>query len=111
MILSQEEDRRANRATAFSMMLAVVLVVVAVSADAKWSTALWMIVAGLAPYVSNNLICLAVAKQAFLGAPWAVLLIRYVLWPLVPIGVALYLAGIFTLIIIGLKAGWSTVFG
>ena len=79
--------------------------------SAKWLTAVWMILGGLALHASNNIICLTIAKPLFRGDKWAIQLVRGILWPLVPIGIAIYVGGILLLIISGLKAIWAAIFG
>ena len=110
MNLTPEEDRLANWATAFSMLLALVLVIIAVRADVSLLMALLMLLVGLALQGGSNLLGLAVAKPALQRKPWAIFVMRF-LWPLVPVALSLYMAGVFTLIIQGCRAGFSSLSG
>ena len=109
MNLNPSEDRRANRATALSMLLSAGFVVVAVVADATWLTAILMVLAGLTLLVLNNLLGIAVFQPALRGSVWTIWIVR-MLWPSVPVSGAIYMAGVFTLIIKAGVAGWSAIF-
>lgn len=100
-----------NRATAFSMLLAFVLVVIAVWADIKCSTAFCAVLGGLALQICHNLLGLVIAKPALQGKAWAFVILHILLWPIVPIAVALYAAGFFALIIQACRAGCLRLFG
>ena len=106
----QRRPRRANVATALSILLALALIVIAVRANVKWLTCLWMVLGGLGLQGGTNLLALAVAKPALQRRPWAVFVVS-LLWPVVPVAIALYMAGMFTLIIKAIRAGWSAVVG
>lgn len=108
--LTPEEDHRANIATCFSILLAIALVIVAVLLNVRWLTCLWMILGGLGIHGGTNLIGLAIVRPALQRKPWAVLVIR-ALWPVIPIGLSLYVAGVLILIIKGLKAGFAAMLG
>jgi hypothetical protein len=102
MELTHEQDQRANRATAFSMLLAFVLVIYLVWTNVSLWTALGMMIAGFALQGASNLMCLAIAKAIIHRRPWALLIIRF-LWPLVPVAIGIAMAGYITLFIQGCR--------
>lgn len=111
MRLTPEEDRRANVATGYSMFISFVLVVFALWYGISWMTCVWMVVAGLAIHLLTNLMTLAVLKPALQGNTSVKFLVKRLLWPLVPLGIAVYMAGILTLIIKGIIAAYLAIFG
>jgi len=98
MNMTPEQDQRANRATCFSMLLSLAFVVVAVSFNLSWQDAILMIIGGLILQGCSNLICLPLIKPALEQKTWATVTIK-LMQPLVPIAMAVYIAGFFTLII------------
>lgn len=96
--LSPEQNREANRATCFSMLLSFAFVVTAVALNVSWQYAIGMILGGLILYGGSNIICLPLVKPALEQRPWAILTIKW-LQPLVSIALAISMAGYITLII------------
>ena len=93
------------------MLLAIAFVVVALWMKVRWSTCLWMVLGGVGIYGASELICLGILKSILKGRQWAIDLVVWILWPLAPIAIAIYAAGIFTLLIKGLIAGYAALFG
>lgn len=111
MTLTPEQDQRANTATGISMFISFVLIIVALWQGVSWMTCVWMIVTGLGIQLLTNLLTLSVLKPAIQGNTGAKILVKRLLWPLVPLGIALYMAGILTLIIKGIIAAYLSIFG
>tara|TARA_B100000809_G_C15004676_1_gene482770 strand:+ start:465 stop:794 length:330 start_codon:yes stop_codon:yes gene_type:complete len=109
MRLTPEEDRRANILTGCSMLECLVFVVIAVRYSVSWLTCLWMVLGGLGLISGSNLLCLAILKPTLARRPWAVAIVRF-LQPVPGIAIALYMAGVFTLIIKVAKSCYSAVF-
>ena len=80
-MLPPELDARADRATCFSMLLAIAFVVVALWMKVRWSTCLWMVLGGVGIYGASELICLGILKSILKGRQWAIDLVVWILWP------------------------------
>jgi len=70
------------------------------STDIRWAICFWMILGGLAIHCIINLIARAIAKCVLQRKVWAIIVITFLRF-LVPVGIAVYTAGTFTLVIIG----------
>ena len=110
MNMIPEQNQRANRATCFSMLLSAAFVVLAVSMNLSWKDAILMILGGLLLQGCSNLICIPLVKPALERKHWATAIIK-LMQPVVPIAMAIYMAGVFTLIIQLSRIGISKILG
>jgi len=109
MSLTPTGEHRANITTSFSMLLSVALVIVAIWLNIRWIMCLWMFLGGLAIHCGTSRISLAIAKFILRRQTWAIIFIEFLSF-LVPVGIALYMAGLLALAIKALKAGLLLVF-
>ncbi len=91
------------------MLLSIALVIIAIWLNIRWAICFWMILGGFAIYCIISLIALAIAKCVLQRKVRAIIVITFLRF-LVPVGIAVYVAGLLTLIIKGLKAGFSAIF-
>ena len=91
------------------MLLSIALVSIAIWLNIRWAICFWMILGGLAIHCIINLIARAIAKCVLQRKVWAIIVITF-LYFLIPVGIAVYAAGLLTLVIKVLKAGFSAIF-
>ena len=91
------------------MLLSIALVIIAIWLNIRWAICFWMILGGLAIHCIISLIALAIAKCVLQRKVWAIIVVTFLRF-LPPVGIAVYMAGLLTLIIKGLKAGFSAIF-
>ncbi|MBA7662579.1 hypothetical protein ES703_70608 [subsurface metagenome] len=91
------------------MLLSIALVIIAIWLNIRWAICFWMILGGFARYCIISLIALAIAKCVLQKKVWAIIVITF-LYFLIPVGIAVYVAGLLTLVIKVLKAGFSAIF-
>jgi len=109
--LSPEEDHRANMATAVSICICITLIILGVRSGATWSTYIKMCLAGLGMLGGSNLIARLIIKKSVYNQRWAIMLVRFFLRPLVPLGLAFYMAGGMMLMAKGVRAAFMAIFG
>jgi hypothetical protein len=88
------------------MLLSIALAIIAIWLNIRWAICFWMILGGLAIHCIINLIARAIAKCALQRKVWAIIVITF-LYFLIPVGIAVYVAGLLTLVIKGLRAFFS----
>jgi len=91
------------------MLLSIALVIIAIWLNIRWAICFWMILGGFAIYFGTNLIGLALVKPLCKGKIWPIAVAAFLVY-LGPISIAVYVAGLLTLVIKVLKAGFSAIF-
>lgn len=100
---------RADWAVAVTLLLTLLLVIGGIQLEIRWATALYGIGIGMGYYAFSNLIGVALIKL-FGTKPKLLSLIASPVALLVPVSLALYLAGIAILVVNGASALWSMIF-
>ncbi len=106
---ADREERRANRWTGFTVALTIALVVGGLITTVSWAFCLWAVLSALGVYLLSSLLGRAILYPALERMPWAVLFMR-LLVPFGPVCIAVYLAGVTVLAVLGIKAAFSAAF-
>jgi hypothetical protein len=88
------------------MLLSIAFAIIAIWLNIRWAICFWMILGGLVFHCVINLIALAITKCVLQRKVWAIIVIKFLIF-LIPVGITVYVAGMFTLVIKGLRAFFS----
>ncbi len=104
-------DRRANRATVWSMLTCLLLVVAILMLKLPLvKTGLVILVSGLLVYMATNIAGRFLVTPVVRRDRWAIVTSR-ILSPIVPFALATYVAGSILLLLWGLGWIWNALFG